>query len=100
MVSSRIPPPYRELARRFNDGLEVTLFWQKLTDELTITVSDERRGDYFELTAAPDEALNVFNHPYAYAASAAWHMQRHCRLGPTRRTPLTLGNRPFRREDG
>ena len=59
---------YEELAHRGNDGLEVILFWQKVTDELTITVSDERSGAYFELVAAPEDALDVFNHPYAHAA--------------------------------
>jgi hypothetical protein len=60
--------PDRVLARRANDGLEVILFWQRLTDELTVTVSDERSGAYFELAAAPDQAWDVFNHPYAHAA--------------------------------
>jgi hypothetical protein len=69
MASSNISPrPYRELAYRVNDGLEVILFWQKPTDELTVTVSDERNGAYFELPTAPDQALDVFNHPYAHAA--------------------------------
>ena len=68
MASSVSPQPYRELAHRVNDGFEVILFWQKLTDELTVTVSDERSGAYFELAAAPDQALDVFNHPYAHAA--------------------------------
>jgi hypothetical protein len=61
--------PYRELAYRLNDGLEVVLFWHQITDELTVTVSDERTGAYYELAADPDQALDVFNHPYAYAAS-------------------------------
>jgi hypothetical protein len=60
--------PYRELAYRANDGVEVLLFWHQNTDELTVTVSDQRSGAYFELAAAPDEALDVFNHPYAHAA--------------------------------
>lgn len=69
MASTNVTPqPYRELAHRVNDGLEVILFWQKRTDELTVTVSDERGGAYFELAAAPDQALDVFNHPYAHAA--------------------------------
>ena len=68
MASSVSPQSYRELAHRVNDGFEVILFWQKLTDELTVTVSDERSGAYFELAAAPDQALDVFNHPYAHAA--------------------------------
>ncbi len=59
---------YRELAYRANDGVEVVLFWQQNTDDLTVAVSDERSGAYFELAAAPDQALDVFNHPYAHAA--------------------------------
>jgi hypothetical protein len=60
--------PYRQLAYRANDGVEVVLFWQQNTDDLTVAVSDERNGAYFELAAAPDQALDVFNHPYAHAA--------------------------------
>jgi hypothetical protein len=59
---------YRELAYRVNDGVEVVLFWQENTDDLTVAVSDERRGAHFELAAAPDQAFDVFNHPYAHAA--------------------------------
>jgi hypothetical protein len=69
MARSNVSPqPHRELAHRVTDGLEVVLFWHKLSDELTITVSDERSGAYFELAAAPEQALDVFNHPYAHAA--------------------------------
>jgi hypothetical protein len=60
--------PYRELARRMNHGVEVVLFWHQRTDELTVTVSDERIGTYFELAAQPHQALDVFAHPYAHAA--------------------------------
>ena len=60
--------PYRELAHRMNDGVEVVLLWHQRTDELTVTVSDERIGTYFELAAQPHEALDVFDHPYAHAA--------------------------------
>jgi hypothetical protein len=60
---------FRELAHRANDGVEVVLFWHEPTDELTVTVSDERTGAYFELAADPAYALDVFNHPYAYAAA-------------------------------
>ena len=60
--------PYRELAHRMNNGVEVVLFWHETTDELTVSVSDERCGAYFELAAESHQALDVFNHPYAYAA--------------------------------
>ena len=66
--TNRKQKPYRELAHRDNDGVEVVLFWHQPTDELTVTVSDERSGAYFELAAEPREALDVFNHPYAHAA--------------------------------
>jgi hypothetical protein len=60
--------PDRELAYRASDGIEVVLFWHALTNELTVCVSDERTGAYFELEAAPHQAMDVFEHPYAYAA--------------------------------
>lgn len=60
--------PYRELAYRANDGIEVVLLWQQNIEQLTVAVSDQRSGAYFELAAAPDQALDVFNHPYAHAA--------------------------------
>jgi hypothetical protein len=59
----------RELAHRATGGLEVILFLDEARDELTLSVSDERTGAYFEFAAAPDEALDVFYHPYAHAAS-------------------------------
>jgi hypothetical protein len=58
----------RELAYRATDGLEVTLFWQPGTDELRVCVSDQKRGAYFEIRPEPDQALDVFYHPYSYAA--------------------------------
>ena len=68
MGSGNIPRRYRELTHRVSNGVEVILFWQTLTNELKITVCDERSGTYFEIGAAPHEALDVFNHPYAHAA--------------------------------
>jgi hypothetical protein len=59
---------YRELAYGVNDGVEVKLLWNQMTDDVTVTVSDQRSGTYFQLDAPPGEALDVFNHPYAYAA--------------------------------
>jgi hypothetical protein len=58
----------RELARRENDGIEVVLLWEKVGDRLTVRVTDERTGDFFEFEAARDRAMHVFHHPYAYAA--------------------------------
>jgi hypothetical protein len=59
---------FRELAHRESDGVEVVLFWHDATNKLTVCVSDTRSGAYFELAAAPEEALDVFYHPYSHAA--------------------------------
>jgi len=33
-----------------------------------VSVSDLRTGAYFELDAEPEKPMDVFHHPYAYAA--------------------------------
>jgi hypothetical protein len=45
----------------------MALLWRPADDTLAVTVLDET-GDSFELVVDADEALEVFNHPYAYAA--------------------------------
>jgi hypothetical protein len=60
--------PTRELAYRANDGVEVALLWHPIEDRLTVSVADERAGDQFELAVDSEDALDAFNHPYAYAA--------------------------------
>ena len=67
-MDSNAASPDRELAYRASDGIEVVLLWHQGRDELLVSVSDARTGAYFELPAGPDEALDVFNHPYAHAA--------------------------------
>jgi len=57
-----------ELAYRANDGVEVSLFWSKRCRRLTVVVSDSRTDQSFELTVHPENALDVFHHPYAYAS--------------------------------
>ena len=57
-----------ELATRVGDGIEVSLLWSRADSGLTVIVSDSRTGDRFELAAKPENALDVFHHPYAYAA--------------------------------
>jgi hypothetical protein len=62
------PHTFRELAYRANDGVEVGLFWNTTDDRLVVVVDDSRSGDLFELHVSPAEALDAFEHPYAYAA--------------------------------
>jgi hypothetical protein len=68
MASSAPHERERELAHRASDGIEVVLFWHELSNHLTVCVSDQRTGAYFELAADPEHALDVFEHPFAYAA--------------------------------
>ena len=58
----------KELAYRENDGIAVTLFWHSRSNALSVTVYDWRTGDWFELAADAVDAMDVFEHPYAYAA--------------------------------
>ena len=58
----------KELAQRENDGISVTLLWHTETDRLTVSVRDLRTGEAFELAAGARDAMDVFHHPYAYAA--------------------------------
>ena len=72
---ARVPEPHveserRELSHRSNGGIDVTLYWHPTLDELTVCVSDQRDGAYFEIRAQHDLALDVYNHPYAYAEFA------------------------------
>jgi hypothetical protein len=57
----------RELDRRRNDGVEVTLYWEPRTDRVFVAVEDEHRGASFRFEAAAARALEAFHHPYAFA---------------------------------
>ena len=64
----------RELDFRSGDGLEVALLWQPETNRVTVSVFDAKTGDDFGIEVGPDEALDAFHHPYAYAASRGVHL--------------------------
>ena len=59
----------RELAHRVGDGFEVTLLWDEEDGTLTVVVRDWRTDEEFEIAARADNALDVFNHPFAYRAA-------------------------------
>jgi hypothetical protein len=59
----------RELAHRTSDGIDVTLFWSKPSDRVTIAVVDTRSDEALEFDVDGSVALDAFNHPYAYAAA-------------------------------
>jgi hypothetical protein len=57
-----------ELAHRSSNGIDVALLWSKTTGRLLVAVADERDGTSFTVDAPREKALDVFNHPFAYAA--------------------------------
>ena len=59
----------QELAHRISDGIEVTLFWSKATNRVTIAVLDSHCDEGLEFDVDGSAALDAFNHPYAYAAT-------------------------------
>jgi hypothetical protein len=62
-------PMTRELDSRTGDGIHVRLLWHPDDARVSVAVHDTKTGDAFELPV-PDgsRALDVFHHPYAYAA--------------------------------
>jgi hypothetical protein len=59
----------RELDSRVSDGIEVRLLWRERDDRVLVAVRDERTGEAFSVEVADDQrALDVFHHPFAYAA--------------------------------
>jgi len=59
----------RELAHRATDGVEVALLWYPSNDVVSVQVHDAKAGEAFELVLSEgDRPLDVFHHPYAYAA--------------------------------
>ena len=59
----------RELAHRSSDGIEVSLFWSKPSNWVTIAVLDTRFDEALEFDVDGSAAVDAFNHPYAYAAT-------------------------------
>jgi hypothetical protein len=58
----------RELDARAGDGLDVRLLWYPATDAVTVWVYDAKYSNAFELAVEPDEAVDAFHHPFAYAS--------------------------------
>jgi hypothetical protein len=59
----------RELAHRTHDGIDVTLSWSKASNRVTISVYNARSATALEFEVDGADALDAFNHPYAYAAT-------------------------------
>lgn len=56
----------RELAHRVTSTLEVTLLWRQIDNMVTMRLVEVGSGVEFEFGVRPEDALDAFNHPYAY----------------------------------
>jgi hypothetical protein len=60
-----------ELAHRTSNGLDVILLWSRRTGRLIVSVTDIRTDEAFTVDAPRQRALDVYHHPFAYAAMPA-----------------------------
>jgi hypothetical protein len=58
---------FAELNYRDNDGIEVSLLWNRADNSLTVYAYDSRTDESLEIAVDPAHAREVFLHPYAYA---------------------------------
>ena len=58
----------RELAHRRGSDIEVRLMWNPRGDRLTVEVRDHADGSAFVVDVGERPPLEVFRHPYVYAA--------------------------------
>jgi hypothetical protein len=66
---SRSTDALRELDHRWNDGIDVRLRWRRHDDRVVVAVDDEKTGARFSIEVpVGGDALDVFQHPFAYAA--------------------------------
>ena len=58
-----------ELSSRSANGIDVALLWHRSDKRAAVVVVDHRGGEKFVLEVRDDDnALDMFHHPYAYAA--------------------------------
>jgi hypothetical protein len=58
----------RELDSRSGNGIDVRLLWHPADDAVSVFVYDATRNAAFEVEVDPRDALDAFQHPFAYAA--------------------------------
>jgi hypothetical protein len=73
MSATHTHPARQELAYRSSNGIDVFLLWSPADDSLAVLVIDEN-ADSFELVVTASEAMDAFDHPYAYAAFRGVHL--------------------------
>ena len=58
----------QELGTRISDGIHVRLLWTSHDNRVVVAVDDSKTGDRFHVEVTGHQrALDVFQHPFAYA---------------------------------
>jgi hypothetical protein len=60
-----------DFAESHTHDLDVVLLWGRKSGRLWVEVTRRSDGRTAFIQAAPEKALDVFHHPFAYAANAA-----------------------------
>jgi hypothetical protein len=58
--------PRRELARRVNGGIEVTLYWNTDDNSTSVEIWQPATEETLLFTVAKEQALEAFHHPFAH----------------------------------
>jgi hypothetical protein len=64
-------PPLIDLADRHTQDLDVVLMWSRVSERVWVNVTDRRSGQTARIDARAADALDVFEHPFAYARAVA-----------------------------
>lgn len=68
-MSPELMTSMRELDSRQDDGMHVRLLWCEGNGSVFVAVNDHQTGQAFSIEVPEGQrALQVFNHPYVYAA--------------------------------
>ena len=70
----------RELDRRVNGGLEITLYWHPDDNTTSVEVYHQTTGETIAFPVPADRALDAFHHPFVHLAeqdAAAWDSDKH-----------------------
>jgi hypothetical protein len=62
-----VPLRARELAERASSGTRVRLLWRPGTKQLWVELRESANDRAVRIQVRPEQALDAFQHPYAYA---------------------------------
>jgi hypothetical protein len=66
-TGERLSTQTRELARRQSGTNEVLLLWHPESDRVELAIRNLATGADCQVDVAPGDAIDAFNHPFAYA---------------------------------